>query len=420
MKRMYTYKFRLKPTAEQEVLLAKHFGCCRYVYNHFLEQRIVKYKDTKKGSSYYDDATALPKLKQELPWLTEVGSQSLQFAVRCLQNGYDNFFRKVKQKVKGKKGFPRFKSRHRKDSFRLAQNVKLQDNKVIMPKFLEGIEYIPDPRKVEGEIEFATITKNKAGQYYVSITVTKEIQPLPKLDTVIGIDMNKKAIVDSNGKSYFNPNPAEKHKDRVRFLSKALSRTRKGTKELVESNGRKKARAKLAGLQLHIHNIREDFLHKLSKTLIDENQVICVEDLSVKRMLANVPPEKRTQYRSQEKRHHREIADAGWCSLRTKLQYKSEWYGRTFLKVDRYYPSSQTCHHCGWRYKDLPVDCKEWCCWECWQWNNRDENAAMNICDEGLKQLPLGTEDKADCLGVRPAISGLLIGSETQPSLAAG
>ena len=228
------------------------------MYNHFLEQRINKYKETNKGSSYYNDTMALPELKEELPWLTEVGSQSLQYALRCLQNGFDNFFAKIKKKIK--KGFPKFKSKHHKDSFRVLQKIHIRDNRVIIPKFIEGIDYIPDPRKIEGKIKFATISKNKAGQYHIAITVAKDIQPLPKNDSVVGIDMNKKAIVDSNGRKYFNPNPAKKHKDRVRVLQKALSRTKKGTKEQVESNGRKKARLKLAKLHLHIYNIREDCL----------------------------------------------------------------------------------------------------------------------------------------------------------------
>jgi putative transposase len=193
-----------------------------------------------------------------------------------------------------------------------------------------------------------------------------------------------------------------------------------GTKEKEESKGRKWARTKLALLQQHIHNIREDYLHKLSKKLIDENQVICIEDLSVNNMLANVPADKRKQYRWEEKKHHREIADAGWRGFRTKLEYKSVWYGRNLVKVDRYYPSSQICNKCKWQYHDLPKNCKEWCCWNCFDWNNRDDNAALNIVDEGLKVF-LGIENQADCPDVRPAVkSGLLVGSETQRSLAAG
>ena len=135
-------------------------------------------------------------------------------------------------------------------------------------------------------------------------------------------------------------------------------------------------------------------------------------------MLQNVPADKRKQYRWQERNHHREVADAGWCSLRTKLEYKSKWYGRDFVKVNRYYPSSQLCNHCGWQYKDLPVNCKEWCCWNCFNWNNRDENAANNILDEGLKQhfsFLRGTEDKAACPDVRPAMSGLLVEADAPP-----
>ena len=411
MNHIYTYKFRLKPTEDQKILLAKHFGCCRYVYNYFLDKRIKKYKKTKKGSTYCKDSEQLPALKKKLPWLKEVSAQSVQHAVRNLDTAYKNFFKRIAQ-GSTKKGFPKFKSKNKKDSFRITQNVIVKENKVIIRKFLEGIEYIPDPRNVEGTIKFATITKNKAEQYFVSISTSIDIQPLPEMDTAIGLDMNKKDIVDSNGNHYINPCPAKKHRKQMRILQKALDRTKKGTKNKPESNGRKEARIKLAKLHLHIHNVREDYLHKLSKKLVDENQVICIEDLSVKSMLKNVPIEKRKQYRSEEKRHHQEISDAGWRSLRTKLEYKSEWYGRNLVAIDRYYPSSQICSHCRWQYKDLPNNCKEWCCWNCFEWNNRDENAATNIVNEGLYVF-LGTENQAACPDVRPAFSGLYVGAET-------
>lgn len=398
MNQMYTYKFRLKPTPEQEVLLAKHFGCCRFVYNHFLEQRKTVYRETKKSQSYIDNQNELPQLKTQFEWLKEVGSQTIQYAVRQLQNAYDSFFEKIS-------GFPRFKSKYKKDSFRSSQNVKIIENKVIIPKFLDGIEYIPDPRVIDGKIEFATISRNKAGQYHIAITCTRDIQELPKNNKAIGIDLNKKDIVDSNGVHYLNPNPTKKYKSRTRFLQKALSRTKK-TIDLIDSNGRKWARQKLALLGQHIHNIREDFLHKLSRRIVNENQVICVEDLSVKSMLTNVPADKRKQYRWEEKRHHREMADIGCCSFRTKLQYKSEWAGRNFVKVDRWYPSSQICNKCGHRYHDLPNNCKEWFCWNCWEHNQRDDNAALNIRDEGYKVFR-GTENQAGCPDIRPALSGL-------------
>ena len=163
MKHLYTYKFRLNPTPEQDVLLNKHFGCCRFIFNNFLVKRIRTYKAEGKGLTRKLNEAELPTLKQELPWLKEVGSQSLQYSIECLQNSYDNFFRKCKQKVKGKKGFPRFKRKHGRQSFRVKQNIHLIDGRLKFPKFLDGIPVI-EHRPLEGEIQFATISRNPAGQ----------------------------------------------------------------------------------------------------------------------------------------------------------------------------------------------------------------------------------------------------------------
>lgn len=406
MKYLYSYKLRLKPTNTQEVLLVKHFGCGRFVFNHFLDKRIQEYKINKKPLKRSDNEKELPNLKQLYPWLKEVGSQSLQYAVECLQKAYDNFFRKVKQKVKGKKGFPQFKKRHAKQSFRVKQNIYIIDGKLVMPKFLEGIPVI-EHRKVDGEIQFATISKNKAGQYYVSITVEREIQPLPETADVIAYDLNVHGMVDSNGNTVVNPRPAKQYAVRLKLLHQAVSRSKKG------SNGRTKAKRKLAKLYLKIHNKREDHLHKLSHRIVDENQVICIEDLSVSDMLAKTKPDDRDEPRWKEKRRHRDIQDCGFYSFVQKLMYKAVWYGRQLVKVSRWYPSSQLCNKCGWRYKDLPKACKEWCCWNCWENNQRDHNAACNILGEGLRIRTLGTREIAACPDVRPAMSGLLVETET-------
>ena len=269
-----SYKYRLNPTPEQETLLNKHFGCVRFLYNHFLAQRINAYKGEGATLNYYDNATSIPELKQTYDWLKEVGSQALQYSARALQNGYDNFFRKVKLKVKGKKGFPRFKKKHGKQSFKVLQNIKVIDGKLSIPKFKDGIPIILH-RPLEGEIELATISKNKAGQYFVSITTSRTIAPLPKVEKTIGLDMNVHAIVGSDGTKYENPLPRTKYSKRLRFLKKAKNRTQK------ESKGRAEAWLKLNKLEQHIHNIREDFQHKVSHKIIDENQVIVVETLSV-------------------------------------------------------------------------------------------------------------------------------------------
>ena len=403
MKHLYSYKFRLQPTLQQEVLLNKHFGCVRYLYNHFLNKRTTKYKENQETQNYYDNATEIPKLKKEMPWLKEVGSQCLQYAVKQLQNGYDNFFRKCKQKVKGKKGFPRYKSKHGKQSFKVMQNVKLIEGKLVIPKFLDGIKLIQH-QELEGEIKFATISKNKAGQYFASITASREISQLSPADKVIGIDLNVKANVDSDGNAELNPRPAKQYQARLKLLHQRVSRKAKGGKN------RSKAKKQLAKLYLKVTNKREDHLHKLSHRIINENQVICVEDLSVESMLAKVSPDERDEARWKERNRHRDIQDCGWSSFINKLKYKASWYGREFIQVSRWFPSSQLCNHCNYQNKELKPTDREWTCWNCWEHNERDFNSAKNILAEGLRIRTVGTTGIAYCPDIRPAMSGLLVG----------
>ena len=342
-----------------------------------------------------------------------MGSQSLQASIECLQTAYDNFFRKVKQKNKGKKGFPKFKRRNDKQSFRIKQNIKIKDKKLCFPKFLSGINFVQD-REFEGEIKFATISKNKVNQYFVSITVQKEILPLKESSDVIAFDLNVENIVDSNGNKIQNLRPMKQYEKRMKLLNKSASRCEKG------SNGRKKANLRLAKLHLKITNKREDFLHKLTRRIINENQVICVEDLSVESMLKKVGVEKREETIRQERNRHKDIADCGFRSFVDKLTYKAKWYGRELIKVDRYFPSSQLCNNCGYQNKELKPTDREWFCFNCFENVDRDHNAALNILQEGLKYRTVGTTELAACPDIRPAFSGLLVGAETHPSLAGG
>jgi putative transposase len=392
----YSYRFRLQPTPEQEVLMSKHFGCCRYVYNHFLRQRIDNYQNEKKSSTYVNDANQLPTLKTELEWLKEVGSHSLQWSLKNLATAYDNFFRRVK--AKGKPGFPRFKNRYGKQSFKVPQSVRLKDGRLVLPKFLEGISIVLH-REVEGVIKFATVSKNRAGQYHVSITVERDMPPITESGEVIGVDLNVNDIVDSNGNKYKNPRPEEANRSRLKLLSQEVSRAKN------DSKNKEKAKRKLAKFKQYCHNVREDFQHKLSRKLVNENQVICCEDLSVESMMTNKNDEPKNK-----RWLHRNLQDCGFSSFLNKLKYKSLWYGRQFVQVDRWFPSSQLCNHCGWRYEDLPKDCKSWTCWNCFENNDRDLNAASNILDEGYRIITSGTEGIAYCPGVRPTLSGLLVG----------
>ena len=403
---LYSYKYRLNPTPEQEILLAKHFGCVRFLYNNFLAQRIKVYKEEKKTLNYYDNATSLPELKKTYEWLKETGSQALQYSAKALQNGYNNFFRKVKLKKqgkhKGKCGFPRFKKKHGKQSFKVLQNIKVEGNKVSFPKFKEGIEVFLH-RSLEGNIEFATISKNKAGEYFISITTSREITKLERNDKSVGIDLNVDKIVCSDGTKYDNPLPKTKYGKRLKFLKKVKNRTKEG-------KGRQEAWLRLNKLEQHIHNIREDFQHKVSHKIVNENQVIVLESLCVSDMLKNAEPENRKIPRWKERAFHRKQNDAAFSLFIQKLKYKSEWYGRELKQVDRWFPSSQICSVCGYRNKELTIDQKVWFCWNCGTFHDRNENAATNIHNEGI--TPRWNRGLAVCPDVRPVLNRQLVGTE--------
>lgn len=368
----YTYKFRLYPTKEQEIKLAKHFGCVRWAYNYFLDKRVkfyleAKEKDlAKKCLNYNDDAKALTELKKqtETIWLNDVNSQSLQHALKHLDSGFNRFYKKLSK-------FPKFKKRNNKQSFRVPQHVKIEDKKLYIVKFKEGIK-INLHRKVEGEIKNATISKNCSGQYFVCIGVQRHIKHLPKFNKLVGIDLGIKSLATcSDGTEYKNIKPYKTLEKRRKVLAKNLSRSVKGSK------GREKARKKLAKLDNYIKNVRQDHLHKISHKIISENQTIVMEDLNVNGMLKN-----------------RKLSKAIWdCSLSElvrQVEYKSKWYGREFLQVSRWFPSSKTCGNCGYINDNLTLKDREWTCLKCEMKHDRDVNAAKNILKQGLNEQNRG------------------------------
>lgn len=397
----YTYKFRLYPTKEQETKLAKHFGCVRWTYNHFLDRRVKFYLETKaqdfekKSPNYNDDAKELTIIKKEITWLNEVNSQSLQHALKHLESGFNRFYKKLAK-------FPRFKNRRTKQSFRVPQHVKVKGGRLYVVKFREGIK-VKLHRPIEGEICNATISKNKAGQYHVCVGVQKHVPKYKPNDNQVGVDLGVKTLATcSNGKVYKNIKPYRNLQERRRIYAKALSRTEKGT------YGRDKARCKLAKLDLKIANIRNDHLHKISHQLVSENQTIVMEDLNVKGMLSN-------------RRLSKAIWDCSLSELIRQIKYKCKWYGREFLQVSRWFPSSKTCGSCNYVNDSLTLSERQWTCPRCKAKHNRDANAANNILRQGLNQenRTVGTTEIADRLGVRPALGRQLIGSEAPPPLAA-
>jgi putative transposase len=370
----YTYKYRLYPNKDQQTRLAVHFGCCRFVYNHFLAQRKDTYLANGKSPNYYAQAADLTKLKNEKEWLYDTNSQVLQFELKCLQAAYNNFFEKRAK-------LPKFHSRKDKQSFTVPQFIELKDSKVYFPKFKDGIK-VRLHRPLEGEMRHATISKNCAGQYFVAILVERSIKLLKKVKQEVGIDLGICALATtSQGKEYKNIRPYRGLQQRLRALNKNLHRKKLG------SNNRERARKTLAKCHIKIANIRNDHLHKVSHQIIDENQVICLETLNVSGMLRNHCLAK-------------SIADISLSELVRQIEYKSEWHGRTVIKVDRWFPSSKTCSECGFVVEKLPLDIREWTCPRCSAKHHRDKNAAINIYREGKRTV--GTTGLAYGLSVRP------------------
>lgn len=314
-----TYRFRIYPNKEQEVLLNKHFGCSRFVYNHFLNQRKEQYQANKKSDNYYAQAKTLTELKkqEETVWLKEVNSQTLQFALRSLDTAYVNFFR-------GNASFPKFKSKKHKNTFTVPQFGKLEDGKIILPKFKDGIK-VKLHREVKGEIGKMSITKTPTGKYYVSIFTEQQIESLPKTNKQVGIDLGlKDFVITSDGKKFKNNRYTKKYARELKKAQQHLSRKQNC------SNGFEKQKLKVAKIHEKIANCRLDTLHKVSRELVECYDLISVEDLNVKGMIKNHKLSKH-------------ISDASWGMFVNLLQYKCDCYGKELVKVNRFYPSSKTC-----------------------------------------------------------------------------
>lgn len=359
-----TYKYRIYPTKKQEVFLAKHFGCARWVFNYGLTEKIAYYIKEKKTLSRFQIQKDIVKLKKQkaTSWLAEVTAQSLQCTLVNLDKAYTNFFRY-------KKGFPKFKNKKSKQSTQFTQDTKVnfEKKKLYVMKFREGIKCKFD-RKFNGKIKTTTISKTTTDKYFACILVEEDIsEPIvskPNIKSAVGIDLGiKRFITLSNGNIIDNPKYLKRSLKKLKKIQRQFSKKKKG------SNNRNKFRKKVALIHEKITNQRNDFLHKTSRQLINDKQIntYCIEDLNISAMLKN---------------HHlaQSISDVSWSTFITYLRYKAEWAGKNILQIGRFEPSSKTCNKCGIVNHFLTLADRQWQC-RCGAKHDRDFLAACNIRD---------------------------------------
>lgn len=379
------FKYRLTPTKEQSILFNKHIGSSRFVYNLALETKQMAWAGNKVNLNCFDLMGQLPDLKKECEWLKEINAQSLQQPIRNLDNAFTRFF-------KGQGSFPKFKKKSNGGSFNVPQNAILNNGKLIIPKFKDGIDIVLH-RPIKGTIRQATVSRTPTGKYFASIICETGEAIKPKItireNTTIGIDLGIKTyLVTSDGQEFDNP----------KFLRKAQSRLKYVQRKYSKHKG-ERTKHKLAMLHEKVANQRKDFLHKVSTRLIRENQSIALETLNVLGMLKN---------------HNlaQAITDVGWSSFVTMLEYKAEWYGVNLLKIGRFEPSSKLCSHCGAINKELQLKDREWTCKSCGTLHDRDINAACNIKSFALRNYVCGTQTKTR--NELPSLGGVLT-SEAHP-----
>ena len=379
------YRFRLYPNKDQKILLEKHFGSCRFVWNHFLALRNEVYTKTGEGMSQYEMAALLPQLKNENEWLKEVNAQSLQESVRFLDKAFHRFFKKMA-------GYPKFKKKGHGRSFTVPQYFTINDNHLTIPKFDMQIRMFAH-RKIEGKVKNLTISKTPAGKYYVSVIAEIEMEkPTPEevsAGTSTGIDVGITAfLTTSEGMQIPNPKNLRKSEKKLTLLQRRLSRKQKG------SNNRSKARIKVAKTHEHIANQRMDFHNKTSDAILKTYDTVITEDLNVSGMMKN--------------RHlAKSIGDAGWSSFMAMLKTKALQRGKNIIEIGRFDPSSKMCSNCGYIY-NLKLSERTWTCTKCGTVHDREWNAAKNIKQFGLIKTGVPT-DSGELTPMEISLAGCLI-----------
>lgn len=357
------YRFRFYPTPEQEMILAKTFGCARFAYNYMLRLRTDAWFKEQKRVGYHETSALLTELKKtpEHAWLNEVSSVPVQQALRHLQTAFTNFFAK-------RAAYPTFKRKDGPQSAEYTTSAFKWDGRALKlakmdePLAIRWSRTIPKAAKVTT----VTVSKDAAGRYFVSLLCDDTVSPKPEVTGKVGIDLGLTHFaILSTGEKVAAPNTFRKYEAKLAKLQRRLAKKQKGSKN------RAKARLKVARLHAKIADARRDFLHKLSTRLINENQVIAIESLSVSNMQKN-----RCLSKS--------ISDASWSEFVRQLEYKARWYGRELIGIDRWYPSSKRCSDCGYTMPKMPLSVREWVCPECGSIHDRDVNAARNVLAAGL------------------------------------
>lgn len=369
-------KIRIYPDSVQKDFISKQLGCCRLIYNKLLDYKKTQYKEYKQNTSLSQLGKYLTNLKKQVEYLflNDVYAMCLAQTMQDLLKAYDNFF-------KLHKGYPKFKSKKdTKQSCRFTNLIfrgkkKINGNRITLIKQLTNILFKCSRKEEiylnhnEKYIHSVTLTKTSTNKYYLSILIDYNIIQKEKLDTVIGLDLGiKDFIVDSNRNRYENKHFYKNQEKKLKKLQRQLSKKQKG------SNNRNKLKIKLAKVHEKISNQRNTYLHQITSKLVNENQIICIEDLNVKGMMSNHKLAK-------------SIQELSLYEFRRQLEYKCRWYGRQLIIIDRFYPSSKTCHNCGYIYKDLKLSERGWICPHCGKEIDRDYNASLNILDNGLKQI---------------------------------